>query len=224
VYEAKLEELISRGPDPSRVVATLSFSGPPLETRTNSTRCRSASGPHLVADAMLAFHREYADAACINGGFVRGDTIYPPGHPLQYRELMAELPFPKCTTVLRITGAAWREAIEQQLMLAPKPAGSFPHYSKNVSITYNPQRTVGARVLSFSVNGEPVDPDREYVVVTSNFIAAGGDGVAAFTKGTVLPQGDKDTVQILGVTTQYLDAQGGTYTADAEDRILAVDE
>jgi 2',3'-cyclic-nucleotide 2'-phosphodiesterase (5'-nucleotidase family) len=184
---------------------------------------------------MLAFHREYADAACINGGFVRGDTIYPPGHPLQYRELMAELPFPKCTTVLRITGAAWREAIEQQLMLAPKPAGSFPHYSKNVSvralyvhlflfflitcldalltcfyyhsfflhvffccfflvppqITYNPQRTVGARVLSFSVNGEPVDPDREYVVVTSNFIAAGGDGVAAFTKGTVLPQGDK---------------------------------
>jgi hypothetical protein len=34
----------------------------------------------------------------------------------------------------------------------------------------------------------------------------------------------QDTVQILGVTTQYLDAQGGTYTADAEDRILAVDE
>jgi len=132
VFEAKLEELVAQGPDPDRVVTTLTAN--PLETLTNYTRCVSASGPQMVSDAMLWFHKDAIDCAIINGGFVRGDTTYPPGHQLLYRNLMTEMPFPKNTTVVRIKGRDLKEAVDQQLRFAPKPSGAFPHYSHNVRV------------------------------------------------------------------------------------------
>lgn len=42
-----------------------------------------------------------------------------------------------------------------------------------------------------TINGAEVADDTVYTVATSNFIAGGGDGITAFTKGEVVSMGEK---------------------------------
>ncbi len=106
----------------------------------------------------------FLDAAIINGGFLRGDTTYPPGHELTLKDLRGELPFPKICTLLRIKGSDFRSAVEQQLVQAPKPSGAFPHFSKGSGVVFNPSLEPGKRVRRLYINEEDVEDDQEYTV------------------------------------------------------------
>ena len=46
----------------------------------------------------------------------------------------------------------------------------FPEYSDNVHIVWDPDRPVGDRIISFTVNGEELDPDRTYVLCSISFV------------------------------------------------------
>ena len=41
-----------------------------------------------------------------------------------------------------------------------------------------------SRVFDMRLNGKPIRPDAHYRVVVNNFVASGGDGLSAFTRGT----------------------------------------
>jgi 2',3'-cyclic-nucleotide 2'-phosphodiesterase (5'-nucleotidase family) len=49
---------------------------------------------------------------------------------------------------------------------------------------------VGERVVNVEVNGEPLDRDKSYTVVTNDFLAAGGDKVLALKEGKIIAYGD----------------------------------
>ncbi|HNX73912.1 MAG TPA: 5'-nucleotidase, partial [Spirochaetales bacterium] len=57
----------------------------------------------------------------------------------------------------------------------PAADGRFPHIA-GWSYTLDASKPAGDRVSNIMVNGEPVDPDKEYTLATLNFEFNGGDG------------------------------------------------
>ena len=56
-----------------------------------------------------------------------------------------------------------------------KPVTSFLQVSKSIKVEYNPQQKIGERLVRVSVDGEGIDLDKIYTVVTIDFLAGGGD-------------------------------------------------
>jgi 2',3'-cyclic-nucleotide 2'-phosphodiesterase (5'-nucleotidase family) len=130
-------------------VVTAHSSTLPLDTRMSSVRRHEATGGNLIADAMfwmlqtnihvpigIAHNNSSNDNAAsslpmlamINGGFIRGDTLYQPGSAISVRDVLKELPFPHCMQVLEMSGVYLKEAILQQLKGSSNgPTGAYPH-------------------------------------------------------------------------------------------------
>ena len=52
------------------------------------------------------------------------------------------------------------------------------------SPTRDMSKPEGSRVSAMRLNGKPLRPDGRYRVAVNNYLASGGDGLSAFTKGT----------------------------------------
>jgi 5'-nucleotidase len=88
---------------------------------------------------------------------------------------------------MTLTGAELKSAIEQQYSLAAPPAGQRPHaLATSAGFTYevDMRRPAASRVSDIRLNGRPINPANRYRVVLNNYLAAGGDGLTAFTVGT----------------------------------------
>ena len=186
-----------------------------LDTRTASVRSGETAFGNLVADALREISG--AELAITNGGGIRANKQYPAGHKLTRRDILSELPFGNRNVVTEVTGKAVRAALENGFSQVEQRAGRFPQISGMV-VTYNPKAPTGARVVSITVAGQPIDEGRVYRVATNDFMLKGGDGYTALT-----PPGGKD-----------LDVQGklmandvmsharrlGTISARVEGRII----
>jgi 5'-nucleotidase len=155
---------------------------------------------NLIADALrdtLATPlRGSAQIGVVNPGGIRNELFYA-GTPdpdtnedgvVTYAEANAVLPFVNNLWTVRLTGAQFKEVLEQQWQTNPDgsiPSRPFLHLglSDNVSTTLDPSKPMGQRVTSVYVDGEPLDLKREYVIGTFSFLAQGGDNFRAFTKG-----------------------------------------
>ena len=58
--------------------------------------------------------------------------------------------------------------------------------SDGFAFTYNPGGPFGDRIdpASITLDGEPIEPDVTYRIVTNSFLADGGDSFSVFTEGT----------------------------------------
>ena len=135
-----------------------------------------------------------ADAAIINGGGIR--TGIPQG-TITVKDIYSVLPFDNYLVAIRLTGKQIREALEHGVSGVEECAGRFPQVS-GISFTYKPKAPVGSRVKEVLINGKPLEPEKEYVVATNDFMAAGGDGYRAF--GEAL-KSSKDFSSIGGALT-----------------------
>jgi 2',3'-cyclic-nucleotide 2'-phosphodiesterase (5'-nucleotidase family) len=155
-----------------------------LSTRSCDVRIRESASVCMVADAMLYSYTQlgYAcDFAFLNGGFVRGDRLYPPGCPLLKSDVLNELPFEREPVLLCLLGKDVWAGLEQMLAGAPRPVGSFPHMSEHFQGSYNLKQDPLSRIQDISIRGQPIDLEKEYRVVLSDFYASKeGDGVEAF--------------------------------------------
>lgn len=117
----------------------------------------------------------------MNAGGVRDDLLEG---PVTYAEAFSVQPFGNELTYTTLKGSDFKEALEQQW----KTTGERPvlslGVSDNVSYTYDETRPQGERITSVLVDGEPLDPNRDYIVAGSTFLLTGGDGFTALTKGT----------------------------------------
>lgn len=115
-----------------------------------------------------------AQVALLNGGAIRGNRVIPAG-PLTRGDVRALLPFNNTIVMLEVTGAALRAALERSAAALPRPAGA---YLQTAGLTYavDPSRSVGQRVVTLEVGGEPVVDDRLYRVAVPDYLARGGDG------------------------------------------------
>ncbi|MGJ7561096.1 bifunctional metallophosphatase/5'-nucleotidase [Brevibacterium casei] len=148
-----------------------------------------------VGDSQLA----PADFGITNPGGLRTDLKCDDIYNTEKRcevtaaELNAVLPFANDHGVVTMKGADVIGLFEEQW----QPAGAsrpFLHLgiSKELDVVYDSSAEAGKRVKSVKVNGEEIDPNRDYRVATLSFLAAGGDNFSSFAKGTFEQSGLTD--------------------------------
>ena len=90
----------------------------------------------------------------------------------------------------------------------------------DAGVTHYDVASIGeVRVVKAALNGQPIDPAASYRVTLNNFIAAGGDGFAAFRQGTDPVVGPLD----LDAIEQYLRA-GDVIQVPPPGRVTVVGE
>jgi len=148
------------------------------EKVTTSTRAltRSYSEESLlgdmVADAMLNAFPTY-DFAVTNSGGLRQDID---AGAVTVGELISAFPFPNTVVQLEMRGSDIRSMFEHGASLT----NGILQASKGVEMAYDESRKTGNRVTISKINGAPLDDNRSYRVLTSNFLADGGDGFLMF--------------------------------------------
>jgi 2',3'-cyclic-nucleotide 2'-phosphodiesterase (5'-nucleotidase family) len=154
-----------------------------LDSRNATVRGGEAAIGNLFADALREGTK--ADVALINGGGFRGGMVYPAGSALSRKDVLTELPFLNKAIVLEVSGGALKEALEQGFTGAENEVGRFPQIS-GMRVKADLTRAAGQRVVSLTVGGAAVKPERIYRLVTNDYLAGGGDGYAALKRAKVL--------------------------------------
>ncbi len=124
----------------------------------------------LIARAML--DRTGADLAVMNSGGIR-DSL--PAGRISYRDILKVQPFANQIGVVRLSGAELLQWLAAAARMTPG-AGGFPH-------TAGVQMRIEAGQLKEArVQGQPIDPQRDYRLAINNFTATGGDGYPPIDK------------------------------------------
>ncbi len=169
----------------------------------------------VIADAMRAAAErntgERIDVAFMNPGGVRGEI--PAAGLVSFAELFTVQPFGNTLTVLTLSGADIEAVLRQQFGNEPR---RILHVSAGFSYRWRETRGEGAAVVAGSIllNGEPLQPQQDYRVVTNDFVASGGDGFTVFTAG-------KDTIPA-GIDVEILEeylAAHSPFTPPVAERI-----
>lgn len=139
-----------------------------------NVRKRETNLGDFIADIMRK--ASGADGTLINGGSIR--TSIKKGE-VRMKDVYSVLPFDNYIVAIRLTGKQIKEALEHGVSAVEEGEGRFPQVS-GFFFNYFPAGEKGARIKEISVGGRPIDPDKEYLVATNDFLAAGGDGYKAF--------------------------------------------
>ena len=141
---------------------------------TKSYGTESAEG-NLFCDLMLAAHPE-AQVALTNGGGLRADL---PAGELTYGQLFEANPFDNRFAVVDVTGRHIRKLVSGTIQ---RGGGIFSFGG----LTAKARCKNGLLDTQITVGGKPLDDAKAYKLVTSDFLASGGDGVIGRLK---LPEG-----------------------------------
>jgi 2',3'-cyclic-nucleotide 2'-phosphodiesterase (5'-nucleotidase family) len=94
-------------------------------------------------------------------------------------DIYTALPFDNYLVAVRMSGRQLLAALEHGVAAVERRDGRFPQVS-GLSFSYAPAAPPGARLRQVRIGDAALDPARTYVVATLDFLAAGGDGYAAF--------------------------------------------
>lgn len=165
---------------------------------------------NMTADAMLAAFPDY-DIALTNSGGLRQDLDTG---VVTVGQLVSVFPFPNTIVQLEIKGRDLLAAFEHGAGLT----NGILQASKGLDFAYDETKPVGHRVVKCNIKGKPLDKNKTYKILTSNYLADGGDGFFAFGKATSY----KATgVDILDSMVKYLKTFKN-YTPVTEDRVVSV--
>lgn len=171
----------------NEVVATIDngfYRGADEEGTTGSNRGVESSLSNLIAEAGLWAVNDAtilnADIGIMNAGGVRADLE---AGEVTFADAYATQNFSNTYGVREVSGAQFKEALEQQW----KETGDRPRLalglSSNVQYSYDETREYGDRITHITFNGEPMDMKETYRVTGSSFLLAGGDSFTAFAEG-----------------------------------------
>ena len=150
----------------------IGYTAVPLDGRFTTVRTKESNLGNFVCDLMRHYYD--ADCAIMASGTVRGDQIYSPG-VLLLKDILNCFPFEDPVVVLRISGKAILEALENSVCLVPALEGRFPQVS-NIQFAFNPNQAPGSRVTWTKIHGEPLDLNRSYTMATRGYMGRGKDG------------------------------------------------
>lgn len=140
-----------------------------LTGRIEADREEECALGNLFTDLMLEGHPG-ADAAIINGGGLRADL---PEGPLEYGALYQSMPFDNRYAVVRMRA-------EDLGALVAENAGRSGSYFSLGGLRAEVRCESEGRAVSFArLDGTAVAPDAMLTVLTSDFLATGGDGFFA---------------------------------------------
>lgn len=189
--------------------------GVALDSRRAAVRRQETAIGNMMSDAIREFTK--ADAAITNGGGIRGDRTYEAGTTLTRKDVLTELPFGNLTTLMTISGADLRMALEESLSQVEDLAGRFPHLS-GMKLVFDARRPKMNRIISVEVGGKPLDPQATYRLAANEYIAAGGDGYTSLKKGKAIIDASAAPL-MANVVMDYITAKG-TISPTVEGRIV----
>ena len=143
-----------------------------MDARFVTVRTKESNIGNFVCDLM----RYYYDGDCciMAAGTIRGDQIYPPG-VLRLRDVVNCFPFEDPVVVMKVTGKAIWDALDNGISNYPALEGRFPQVS-NIHFVADYSQPPMSRIVSASIGGEPIDFEREYTLVTRGYMGRGKDG------------------------------------------------
>lgn len=132
---------------------------------------------NFTADALRAIGAKYydkpIDLSIMNVGGLRNDM---PSGAITLGDLYRIYPFENCFEVLELKGSDLDELIHSL-------AGKKLEAMSGVKLTLELEGTK-AVARNILVNGEPIDPERTYVIATIDYLSEGNDGMRALTRCT----------------------------------------
>jgi len=166
------------------ILALLSVSAAPAiaadkeEKNTNPSEIMETYLGDVVADAMLAAMG--ADVALINGGSLGYENL---PDKVNEETLPLLVPFGSDPVVtVKLKGADLRAALEKSYALLPKRSSSFLQVS-GLDVVCDQNLEPGGRIASLKISGKPLDPKKEYIIATTEFLGGGGGGLTPFRNG-----------------------------------------
>ncbi|HET6892952.1 MAG TPA: 5'-nucleotidase C-terminal domain-containing protein [Pyrinomonadaceae bacterium] len=146
----------------------------PLDARSAESRTRETNIGNFIADTFRQALK--TDVTLMNGGSIRADTIISAGE-LTRRDVLSILPFKNKVVKLEVTGATLRAALEHGVGRSAEDSepGRFPQVG-GIRFTFDATRPSGSRIVTVTVNEQPLDNNRKYTLATMDFLAGGGDG------------------------------------------------
>ena len=158
----------------------------------------------LVADAQLAATQKEAQAeiAFMNSCGVRAGLPMREGGVIRYEDLFTAQPFDNQLVTMSLSGAELIALLQRQWR-DDRPCNLL-HVSEGLGYRFNPNLARPDRLLVDSVrlNGQPIDPQRDYRITVNSFMAEGGDGFVEFTKGRDRRVGPRDIDALEAYVTQ----------------------
>ncbi len=147
------------------IKSDINFDGERANVRTGPTNLSC-----LITSAMV--NATGADIAITNGGGIRASIE---AGDVTRGEIISVLPFGNYIVTKKMKGSDIKAALEHGLSKYPDANGAFPQVA-NVEYLFDETKPAGDRVTTIWVKGVKLEPDREYVVATNDFMAVGGDG------------------------------------------------
>ncbi|WP_242967815.1 5'-nucleotidase C-terminal domain-containing protein [Tepidibacter mesophilus] len=121
-----------------------------------------------------------ADIAMTNGGGLR---VNVPAGDITVGKMYEVMPFDNVLASFEMTGAQIKEAFENGI--ENQEIGSIQF--SGVTVEYIKGAEKGSKVVKMTLdNGQEVDLNKTYKVVTNDFMAAGGDGFTSFKQAKAL--------------------------------------
>lgn len=163
--DAELRARVDRHMEHVRELAAATLyhvEGPPLSSV--GTRARQTSLGTLLCSRLRDCLG--AEACIFNGGGIRASREYP--ERLTFGDVEAEVPFDNEVVVVAMPGAVLRDAVAASRAHAPAESGAF--------LQVDDRMTVEGATLT-GVNGEPLDPEREYLVAVVREMLLGLDRI-----------------------------------------------
>jgi 2',3'-cyclic-nucleotide 2'-phosphodiesterase (5'-nucleotidase family) len=140
----------------------------------DNVRKRETNLGNLIADIMR--DTSGADAAIINGGGIRASIKKG---EVRVKNVYTVLPFDNYIVAIKLSGRQIKEALEHGVSAIEEGAGRFPQVS-GLKFKYACSAEEGSRIKEILIDDKPIEPDKEYIIATNDFLAAGGDGYKAF--------------------------------------------
>lgn len=149
--------------------------------------------------------RDKIDFAVLNMGGIRADIA--PGE-VTLGQIFEAFPFANHMFIVRLKGSDVRDLFEQ---IANRGGEGV---SRDVCLSI-----VEGAVEQVTIAGKPIDDNRYYNIATLNFLAYGGDGLVAFTRGEVIHEYAGDVYNIFASYVRNLTAQGKSMSATTDGRV-----
>ena len=142
---------------------------------------------NLIADAQRAAGR--GDVGVMNNGGIRTEMR---AGIVRWGDLHEIQPFENRLMVVRVRGDALRRYLEELVR-----GSGLRHHVSGVTIDYDPAAPAGSRLRRvIMADGRALADRREYRVVMTNFLAAGGDG-AALSQDAIIEELDLIDLDVL---------------------------
>ena len=168
------------------------LAGTAERTRGDASRLGGPLG-NLIADAQLAASAGAgAEIAFMNPFGIRAPHQLAPAADgtVTFGQLYAVQPFNNTLVTQSMTGAEIKAVLEQGFDEVDPVQALAP--SRGFSYNFDMTRPAGDRVTAITLNGNLLDPARDYRVTTNSFLAAGGDSFGIFARQRNAVQGGPD--------------------------------